>query len=72
VEREFGAEQVARALAVVAGLVDDRLVESDGTMVRLTPRGQMLSNNVFQEFLGLDAGEPQASPARTHQTLFSR
>jgi hypothetical protein len=28
------------------------LVESDGKTVRLTSQGRMLSNDVFQEFLG--------------------
>ena len=51
-KREFGAERVARALEVVGRLKEDGLVDSDGRMVRLTERGRMLSNDVFQEFLG--------------------
>jgi oxygen-independent coproporphyrinogen-3 oxidase len=54
VEREFGAEPVARAVEVAEGLAGDGLVESNGGTVRLTARGRMLSNEVFQEFLGLD------------------
>jgi oxygen-independent coproporphyrinogen-3 oxidase len=51
-EREFGAAMVAPALKTVEKLAEDGLIVSDGQTVRLTPRGQLLSNEVFQEFLG--------------------
>jgi oxygen-independent coproporphyrinogen-3 oxidase len=51
-EREFGVAMVARALEVVERLKEDGLVDLDGGTVRLTERGRMLSNDVFQEFLG--------------------
>jgi oxygen-independent coproporphyrinogen-3 oxidase len=57
--QEFGRESVARAMIVVGALVEDGLLESNGRTVRLTPRGRMLSNEVFQEFLGLDGCEPE-------------
>jgi coproporphyrinogen III oxidase-like Fe-S oxidoreductase len=38
-------------------LVEAGLVVSDGKTVRLTAQGQLLSNDVFQEFLGLDTEE---------------
>jgi oxygen-independent coproporphyrinogen-3 oxidase len=56
-EREFGAEMAAAASEVVERLAEDGLVHSDGATVRLTARGRLVSNNVFQEFLGLGAGE---------------
>ena len=49
--REFGKAPVARTLPVVERLADSGLVQSDGRTVRLTPRGRLLSNEVFQEFL---------------------
>jgi oxygen-independent coproporphyrinogen-3 oxidase len=55
VEREFGRETVMRALEAVALLAEAGLVISDGKSVRLTPRGRLLSNDVFQEFLDLEA-----------------
>ncbi len=55
VEREFGREMVAAAMEVVGRLVEDGLLSSDGKAVRLTARGRMVSNDVFQEFLGADA-----------------
>jgi oxygen-independent coproporphyrinogen-3 oxidase len=58
-EREFGAEMVARAMEAVGRLVEDGLLSSDGKTVRLTARGRLLSNDVFQEFLGLEAEESQ-------------
>ena len=56
-EREFRTEMVAPALAAVRGLAEAGLVYFDGETVRLTPRGQLLSNDAFQEFLFL-APEP--------------
>jgi oxygen-independent coproporphyrinogen-3 oxidase len=53
-EREFGREQVHPALEVVDRLAADGLLVFDGNRVRLTARGRLLSNEVFQEFLGLD------------------
>ncbi len=55
VECEFGHEPVARALDAVARLAEGGLVISDGKTVRLTSQGRLLSNDVFQEFLDLEA-----------------
>jgi|CZKF01.1.fsa_nt_gi oxygen-independent coproporphyrinogen-3 oxidase len=53
VQQEFGAAMVEPALKVVARLAEDGLLTSDGKTVRLTAQGRLLSNDVFQEFLGL-------------------
>jgi oxygen-independent coproporphyrinogen III oxidase len=55
--QEFGRDTVRPALDVAARLEADGLLESDSTNVRLTSRGRLLSNDVFQEFLGLEAVE---------------
>ena len=55
VQREFGAAMVSPALKAVARLVEAGLLVSDGKTVRLTAQGRLLSNEVFQEFLGLEA-----------------
>jgi oxygen-independent coproporphyrinogen-3 oxidase len=55
--QEFGPDMIAPALAAVARLVETDLVAYDGKTVRLTPQGRLLSNDVFQEFLGLGAEE---------------
>jgi oxygen-independent coproporphyrinogen-3 oxidase len=54
-QQEFGPEIVALAMEVVEQLAADGLLDSDGKTVRLTARGRLLSNEVFQEFLGLCA-----------------
>jgi oxygen-independent coproporphyrinogen-3 oxidase len=56
-EREFGCAMVAPALEAVERLAEAGLIVSDGKTVRLTAQGQLLSNDVFQKFLGLDADE---------------
>jgi oxygen-independent coproporphyrinogen-3 oxidase len=52
-EEEFGKAVVAAALEKLPRLEDAGLVASNGDNVRLTRQGQLLSNEVFQEFLGL-------------------
>jgi oxygen-independent coproporphyrinogen-3 oxidase len=54
VQREFGEAMVAPALQAVARLAENGLLSSDGKTVRLTAQGRLLSNDVFQEFLGLE------------------
>jgi oxygen-independent coproporphyrinogen-3 oxidase len=53
IEQEFGPAIAAPAVNVAARLVDSGLLLSDGKTLRLTPQGQLLSNDVFQEFLEL-------------------
>jgi putative oxygen-independent coproporphyrinogen III oxidase len=60
-EREFGAERVEPARAVVDRQVEAGLMEFEGQTVRLTSRGRLLSNDVFREFLNL-AAEACAAP----------
>ena len=70
IEREFGSEAASRAVEIVERLAADELLEFDGKTVRLTARGRMLSNDVFQEFLGLDAGMERADlPLSRHSVL---
>jgi len=54
-KREFGQAGASRALAVVSRLAEAGLLSFDGATVGLTPRGRLLSNEVFQEFLDLTA-----------------
>lgn len=50
-EAEFGREAVAPGLEVAARLLADGLLEQAENRIRLTNRGRLLSNDVFQEFL---------------------
>jgi oxygen-independent coproporphyrinogen-3 oxidase len=54
-QQEFGPAMVPSALEAVARLVEAGLLTSDGKTIRLTPQGQLLSNDVFQEFLGQES-----------------
>jgi len=51
VEAEFGAERVMRVRKAVSKMTADGLLIKEGETVRLTERGRLLSNDVFQEFL---------------------
>ena len=51
IEREFGRERALKAMEAVGRLAADGLLTVTGTIVRLTDRGRLLSNEVFQEFL---------------------
>lgn len=62
---EFGADAVAPAVTVVDRLSADGLVTVQRGVVRLTPRGRLISNDVFAEFLGL-ATETAAVPSLAH------
>ena len=71
-KREFGPNLVAQAMKVVASLKEDGLVQSNARTVRLTAQGQLLSNEVFQQFLGLDttAQTRENSPQRAVGAMF--
>jgi putative oxygen-independent coproporphyrinogen III oxidase len=58
IEREFGAAATAAAMEVVPRLQKDGLVTVSRGRVRLTESGRLLSNEVFQQFLGICA-EPE-------------
>ncbi len=56
-EQEFGREMVEPAMEIVGRLVPDGLLTFDGERVRLTARGRLISNDVFQEFLQPEVAE---------------
>jgi oxygen-independent coproporphyrinogen-3 oxidase len=51
VSRQFGSAQAVRAREVIEELVKSQLVEVAEDIVCLTPRGRLLSNEVFQQFV---------------------
>ena len=51
--QEFGGAAVAAAMEKVGRIAEAGLLTFDGNNVRLTARGRLLSNEVFQEFLEL-------------------
>jgi oxygen-independent coproporphyrinogen-3 oxidase len=48
---KFGQETVETARATIAELVEDDLIQQRGDFIRLTPRGRLLSNEVFERFI---------------------
>lgn len=60
---EFGRSRVAPALEAAKRLAQDGLLTIDGDIIRLTPRGRLISNDVFQEFLSFSAEDSEALPA---------
>ena len=64
-KREFGEDIVNATLEMVQRLAESGLLTADGKTVKLTPRGRLLSNEVFQEFLEAhQAPEEVAEEAR--------
>ncbi|HUH62824.1 MAG TPA: radical SAM family heme chaperone HemW [Terracidiphilus sp.] len=55
IEREFGAGLASEAMEKVAQLAESGLLSIEGRVVRLTERGRLFSNDVFQELVGLRA-----------------
>jgi oxygen-independent coproporphyrinogen-3 oxidase len=52
VAREFGAAAVARFAPAIRALVAEKLLLREGSRIRLSGRGVLLSNEVFVRFLG--------------------
>jgi oxygen-independent coproporphyrinogen-3 oxidase len=50
---DFGAGALQEARSTIADLVSDGLLLDDGDFIRLTSRGRLLSNEVFQRFIAL-------------------
>ena len=47
----FGEQALQNVQPVIAELINDELLQQGGESIRLTPRGRLLSNEVFQSFL---------------------
>ncbi len=58
---QFSDEAVNRCDAVIIELVADGLMEDDGSRLRLTERGRLLSNEVFGRFLQEDTNDREAA-----------
>jgi oxygen-independent coproporphyrinogen-3 oxidase len=59
VRARFGVPAVAQLSPVIAELADGHLLERAGEEIRLTARGRLLSNEVFERFLLADAATPK-------------
>jgi oxygen-independent coproporphyrinogen-3 oxidase len=54
VSQEFGREAVKNLGPTMRELVDEGLLERSGDVIRLTSRGRLFSNDVFEKFLSVD------------------
>jgi oxygen-independent coproporphyrinogen III oxidase len=52
---EFGEIAIKDVRSLIPELVEDRLLQRTEEIIRLTRRGRLLSNEVFQSFLGADS-----------------
>jgi oxygen-independent coproporphyrinogen-3 oxidase len=52
IARKFGEAAVEAFAGTIAECVDLKLLEREGNVVRLTGRGRLLSNEVFERFIG--------------------
>jgi oxygen-independent coproporphyrinogen-3 oxidase len=51
---EFGDNQVGTYSHSISELTEAGLLEKDAATIRLTPKGRMLSNEVFERFISVD------------------
>jgi oxygen-independent coproporphyrinogen III oxidase len=56
VAERFGEDAIAVMSETIAGLVHTGLMERQGDVIRLTTRGRLLSNEVFEQFISLRTG----------------
>jgi len=56
VEAQFGVDAIAGISGIIADLVLAGLMERQEDVIRLTPRGRLLSNEVFEQFISLRTG----------------
>jgi oxygen-independent coproporphyrinogen-3 oxidase len=54
-ERNFGAEAAADYSETISELVSSKLLEGEGTIIRLTRQGRLLSNEVFEKFISVES-----------------
>ena len=53
-EVEFGKDQLSAYQPTISDLTEARLIEEDAATIRLTAKGRMLSNEVFERFVSVD------------------
>jgi oxygen-independent coproporphyrinogen-3 oxidase len=58
VAAEFGEDAIAGCSEAIADFVRTGLMEKEGDVIRLTPRGRLLSNEVFERFIAHDGKVP--------------
>jgi oxygen-independent coproporphyrinogen-3 oxidase len=57
---QYGADAMTGFAPQISELVEDGLMEKDGDVIRLTVRGRLLSNEVFERFISLSESRQKA------------
>jgi oxygen-independent coproporphyrinogen-3 oxidase len=53
---KFGREGIGPFFATIREFAESGLLECQGEVIRLTPRGRLLSNDVFERFVSVAGG----------------
>jgi oxygen-independent coproporphyrinogen III oxidase len=61
VRAAFGEDAFLNVVLTIHELVSEGLLQSDGEFIRLTPRGRLFSNEVFERFIALPESPTRAS-----------
>jgi oxygen-independent coproporphyrinogen-3 oxidase len=56
IEAKFGKQGIVPFLATIGEFAESGLLERRGKVIRLTPRGRLLSNEVFERFVSVAGG----------------
>ena len=62
---EFGCDRVAQVFPTIKQLESDGFLNAEANVIRLTSRGRLLSNEVFQSFLDILANNPRQMSAES-------
>jgi oxygen-independent coproporphyrinogen-3 oxidase len=65
----YGPERLNPSRPAIGECIADGLLASDGSAIRLTPRGRLLSNEVFARFIGDQKPSPQPAKSRPGMTV---
>jgi oxygen-independent coproporphyrinogen III oxidase len=66
IAEQFGCDAVAQVFPMIKQLESDGLLDAAANVVRLTPRGRLLSNEVFQAFLSAsESVSAESAPAES-------
>jgi len=57
VAAKFGEDAIAGFSEPIADFARTGLLERQGDVIRLTPRGRLLSNEVFEHFISVQTGD---------------
>ena len=60
VAADFGEDAIAGVSGIIGDFIQTGLIDRRGDRIHLTPRGRLLSNDVFERFISVQAGDVPA------------